>query len=170
MIEAALGFGAGSVIRLGLMAGLLAFAESAVGLGFFLPGEAGIVGLTSLADSGGSRLALFGSVVVGAVAGDHLGYALGRHAGPRMATSRVVARLGRRRWAAATTQLDHHGAAAVFTSRLVPVVRTVMPAAAGAAGLGYRRFATASVAGSSVWSALWVGLGSVGGELLQLAT
>lgn len=134
MIEAALAFGAGSVIRLGLMAGLLAFAESAVGLGFFLPGEAGIVGLTSLADSGGSRLALFGSVVVGAVAG------------------------------------DHHGAAAVFTSRLVPVVRTIMPAAAGAAGLGYRRFATASVAGSSVWSALWVGLGSVGGELLQLAT
>lgn len=169
MIDATLAFGSASILRLSLVAGLLAFAESAIGVGFFLPGEAGIVGLTGIADTGWSRAALFGSVVLGAVAGDHIGYGVGRRVGPRMAGWRIVTRLGGDRWSTAMRQLDHHGATAVFTSRLIPVVRTITPAAAGAAGLTYRRFALASLGGSAVWAGLWVSVGSVGGELVRFA-
>ncbi len=49
---------------------------------------------------------------------------------------------------------------AVLVSRLLPVVRTVMPAVAGVARLGYLRVLVASMLCAALWAGLWVGLGS----------
>src|SRR5690625_4789693 len=57
--------------------------------------------------------------------------------------------------------MQRRGASAVFVTRLVPVVRTLTPAAAGSSGLAYGRFLLASVAGSALWSATYVGGGAV---------
>jgi membrane-associated protein len=48
----------------------------------------------------------------------------------------------------------------VFFARFLPVVRTLMPAAAGTSGLPYRTFFPAALAGASCWSALHVALGA----------
>jgi membrane protein DedA with SNARE-associated domain len=45
-------------------------------------------------------------------------------------------------------------------SRVLPFVRTVLPAVAGTAGLTYRRFLPASLPGGVVWASLWVGAGA----------
>ena len=58
----------------------------------------------------------------------------------------------------------------MFLTRLVPIVRTLTPAAAGASGLSYRRFAPASIAGSALWSGVYVGGGSVAGVAAAMAT
>lgn len=166
MIDAFLALGAASPLTLALAGGVLALAESALGVGFVLPGEVGIAGLGGIADTGWARVLLLGAVVLGALAGDHLGYLLGRHVGPRMSGWRVVRRLGPDRWTAAMARIERRGGTAVFVSRLVPVARTIMPAAAGAAGLSYPRFVVASAAGALMWAALWVGTGTFGGELL----
>lgn len=55
--------------------------------------------------------------------------------------------------------VQRRAAPAVFVSTLLPVVRTVMPAVAGVAGMRYRWFAIASMMGSLVWVALWVSAG-----------
>jgi membrane-associated protein len=55
-------------------------------------------------------------------------------------------------------------------TRLVPVVRTLTPAAAGASGLGYRRFVLASLSGSALWSTVYVGGGSVVAGLAAVTT
>src|SRR5829696_748014 len=103
----------------------LAFAESGLGLGIVLPGETAVVVLAATMGTPAEMVMLGVAVMFGATAGDHVGYLLRRR-----------------------------GGLAVFATRLVPVVRTLTPAAAGAAALEYRRFAPASLAGSATWSAV----------------
>jgi membrane protein DedA with SNARE-associated domain len=148
-----------------LLAGLLAFAESAVGLGLLLPGETAIVALATTGSTATAPLVL--AVAFGATAGDHVGYLVGRRWGTRLADTRLIHRVGVQRWERATDLLRRHGVAALLASRLLPVVRTVMPAVAGAAGLSYPRFATASVVGALAWASLWVGAGSTINALSQ---
>ncbi|MCW2841526.1 MAG: hypothetical protein JWR55_3009 [Aeromicrobium sp.] len=139
----------------------LAFAESGLGLGIVMPGETGVVVLASTMGSTGALLLLAVAVTVGASLGDHVGYLLGRRYGEALAETRAVKRLGRGSFDRATDLLRRRGGTAVFMTRLVPVVRTLTPAAAGASGLPYRRFAPASLAGSAMWATLYVGGGSV---------
>lgn len=143
-----------------LLAALVAFAESAVGVGVFFPGEVALTALASTLE-GPERVVAVIVIALGATVGDHTGYLVGRQLGGRLSGSRLVRRLGPDRWAAATLLIERHGGLAVFVSRLVPVARTVMPPVAGVAGLPYVRFATASVAGSILWATLWVSTGSV---------
>src|SRR5699024_8064141 len=100
------------------------------------------------------------TVAAGASAGDHLGYWIGSRFGTRLRSSRVVRRIGVHRWERATTMLRRNGVLALVVSRLLPGVRTLMPAVAGAAGLGYGRFLAGSVVGAGLWSGLWVGVGA----------
>lgn len=138
----------------------LAFAESGLGLGMVLPGETGVVLLAATLGTPGQMIALGVVVALGASLGDHVGYLLGRRYGDALGETRVVQRLGRQHFDRATDLLRRRGGTAVFMTRLVPVVRTLTPAAAGASGLAYRRFVTASLAGSALWAAAYVGGGS----------
>ncbi|MPV35848.1 DedA family protein [Georgenia subflava] len=145
---------------------LFAFAESALGVGMVLPGET-VVLLVGAATIGPEQTVLAAAVVaVGASAGDHVGFLLGRRHGHRLRDSRPVRRVGTRHWDRATGLLRRRGPAAVVISRLLPVVRTLVPAAAGAADLGYRRFLAASALGAALWAALWVGAGAAAGSAL----
>jgi membrane-associated protein len=148
----------------------LAFAESGLGLGMVLPGETAVVVLSATTASPAQLVALGVVVMVGASLGDHVGYLLGRRYGDALGETRAVRRLGRRHHARAMELLRRRGGTAVFMTRLVPVVRTLTPAAAGASGLSYRRFAIASLAGSALWSTVYVGGGSVVAGLSGAAT
>lgn len=143
-----------------LLGFLLALAESSLGLGAVLPGEVAITGLSAATDGTGASALLVLAVALGATSGDHLGYLLGHHTGPRLRAGRLVGRLGVARWDRATDLVARHGTTAVLVSRMLPFVRTVMPAVAGAAHLPYRRFLPASVVGALAWASAWVVAGS----------
>ncbi len=147
----------------GAVAGLMAFAESGLGVGPVLPGETGVLLLGAAAVTPVRFAVMLVLVALGVTAGDHVGYLLGRRHGGRMRELAVVRRLGVRHWDRATAALRRHGAAAVFVTRLIPIVRTLTPAAAGTAQVRYRRFLPASLAGSLLWSALYVSLGAFAG-------
>jgi membrane protein DedA with SNARE-associated domain len=97
---------------------------------------------------------------VGAVAGDHAGFGLGRAVG-----APLLARLGRApaRAAAiarASRALAGRAAPTVFLSRwLVSPLGPYVNLAGGAAGLPLSRFTPAELAGEAVWVALYTGLG-----------
>jgi membrane-associated protein len=148
----------------------LAFAESGLGLGMVMPGETAIVVLASATDSTTGLVVLGLVVAIGASLGDHVGYLVGRRYGDRLGETRAVRRLGRQHYDRAMDLLRRRGGTAVFMTRLVPVVRTLTPAAAGASGLPYRRFVPASLAGSALWATVYVGGGSVVGGVAGLAT
>jgi len=151
------------------LAGVFALLESGLGLGFVVPGETIVLLLAATMPSPLAALGMLAAVVVGASAGDHVGYLLGRRMGPRLRETALVRRLGQQHWDRAVAVLERRGAAAVFLTRLVPVVRTLTPAAAGTAQLAYPRFLVASLAGATTWAALYVGVGYALRGALDLA-
>lgn len=138
-----------------------AFAESGLGLGMIIPGETAVVVLAATMRSTTDMIALGVVVMLGASMGDHVGYLIGRRYGDAFRETRVVGRLGRRHYDRAADLMQQRGGTAVFLTRLVPIVRTLTPAAAGASGLSYRRFLPASLAGSATWAGVYIGGGSI---------
>lgn len=152
-----------------LLAMAFALLESGLGLGFFVPGETVVLLLSATMPSPLAALGMLLAVVIGASAGDHVGYLIGRRMGPRLRETALIRRLGTQHWDRAVDVLERRGAAAVFLTRLVPVVRTLTPASAGVARLAYPRFLVASLAGATTWAALYVGVGYALRASLDLA-
>lgn len=136
-------------------------AESGLWLGLVVPGEPVVLLFAAMLDSAPGALVLFLAVALGGSFGDQLGYLVGRRSGGRLRDSAIVRRLGVGGWDRAVEALERRGAQAVFLTRLVPVLRCLTPTAAGVARVPYRSFLAASVLGSLLWSAVYVGVGSL---------
>lgn len=131
--------------------GLLVFAEAAVFVGFVLPGETAVLLGGAMAATGRLSLPVLAVlVVVAAVAGDSVGFEVGRRFGPRILASKVLSK-HTTKVAAAQTQLRQRGGAAVFLARFTAFLRAVMPGLAGASGMPYQRFLVYNTAGGLVW-------------------
>ncbi len=152
-----------SSLAIGLIAALV-FGETAIFLGFVLPGEAAVVLGGVLASRGRISLPLLILVVVvAAVTGPLVGYEVGRRLGGRLFRVRVLTRVApavdRTRVA-----LRERGGLAVLGGRFVAVVRALMPAAAGAAGTPYRVFLVSNVVGGIAWGVGYCLLGYLAGS------
>ncbi|WP_019854665.1 DedA family protein [Actinopolyspora mortivallis] len=146
-----------------LVVGALVLGECTLGIGFFVPGESGLLIASAAVTDVGFFLTLSSCVAVCAALGDNIGFFLGRRYGWRIRESAAVRKLGQRHWDRAGAQLRRYGVGAVFVARFLPVVRTLTPTAAGAWGLGYGRFLLASLVGATSWSVLHVTLGWLAG-------
>ncbi len=128
------------------------FVETGLFVGFFLPGDSLLVTAGVFAATG--HLDLFALLVLGsvcAVAGDQVGYLIGRKAGQAL-YSRPDSRFFKRRHLERTHAFyEKHGAKTIVLARFVPVVRTFAPAVAGAAEMNYRRFFSYNVLGGVLW-------------------
>ncbi|MFF5986014.1 DedA family protein [Prauserella flavalba] len=145
-------------------AGLLVFGETTLGLGFVTPGETGLFILGTTANSTAKFLIMWLVTTVCAIAGDTVGYLLGRRFGPRLRQTKVVEKHGAQAWDRATDLLRRRGSVAVLVAIFLPVLRTLLPAAAGASGLPLRRFLPAVAVGATAWCALHIGIGTAAGE------
>jgi len=142
----------------------LVFGETAVFLGFVLPGETAVVIGGVLASRGHLSLATLSAVVVvSAVAGPMVGYEIGSRTGDRLFRARALRRMpgGPER---ARTALRDRGALAVLLGRFVAFVRAVMPAAAGAVQVPYRTFLLYNVVGGIVWGVGYCLVGYLAGS------
>jgi membrane-associated protein len=144
--------------------GGLVLAECTIGLGFIAPGEGGLLVAATTVDSVQRFLILWAVVTVCAGVGDSIGFAIGRKFGPRLRETRLIQKYGTEGWDKATGILRRRGAWAVFFGRFLPVVRTLMPAAAGTSGLPFRKFFPAVLAGAACWSAMHIAIGAALGE------
>jgi membrane-associated protein len=142
----------------------LIFGETAVFVGFVLPGEIAAVLGGVLASRGHVSLPLLIIIVVlAAIAGPFIGYEIGRRMGSRLFAAKALRRVrgGADR---ARSALGARGGAAVLLGRFVVVVRAVMPAAAGAAEVRYRTFAIYNVLGGLIWGTGYCLLGYLAGS------
>jgi membrane protein DedA with SNARE-associated domain len=135
----------------GLVAAL-AFGEAAVLLGFVLPGETAVILGGVIASQGNVNLFLMIAVAtVAAIAGDSVGYEVGRLIGPRLLSIRPL----RRRQAGVEKARDfvrRWGAWAVVLGRLTAFLRAVVPGLAGMGGMHYPRFLMANALGGVLWA------------------
>ena len=67
------------------------------------------------------------AVIVGALSGESIGFALGRFFGPKIRDSRLGRRIGIKNWHRAENYVDRRGGIAVFVSRFLPVLHSLVP-------------------------------------------
>ena len=119
-------------------------------LGLVVPGEIAVLFGGVLAHEGRAPLtAVMAAAVLGAVAGDSVGFFLGARLGPALfsrAPAAATAHLER-----AQGYVRRFGATAVLLGRWAAVLRALVPSVAGASGVPYRRFVAYNVAGGLVW-------------------
>ena len=147
-----------------LVIAALVFGETAVFVGFVLPGEIATVLGGVLASRGHVSLAVLILVVVAAaIAGPFVGYEIGRRTGDRLFAAKALRRVqgGAQR---ARSVLSRRGGAAVFLGRFIAVARAIMPAAAGAAGVRLGTFALYNVVGGLLWGIGYCLLGYLAGS------
>ncbi len=137
----------------GLVYGLVAilvFGETALFIGFVLPGETVVIVAGFVAARGHVNLvALCALVVATAIAGETVGYEIGRHYGVRLMNWRVL-RARRVALERALEGLRRRGTIYVFVGRFTAFLRAVMPSLAGLSRLRYRRFQVANFSSALV--------------------
>ena len=132
----------------------IVFAESGLLFGFFLPGDSLLFTAGLLASQGFSNIVL---LMVGcaaaAIAGDQVGYLIGRRAGPALFRRPDSRFFHQKNVDRARAYFEEHGSKTIILARFVPVVRTFAPVVAGVGQMNYRRFVTFNVIGGLVWGA-----------------
>ncbi len=139
----------------GLIAiGATVFAESGLLIGFFLPGDTLLFGAGILASQGVLPLIpLLIVIVFSAIAGDNVGYSIGRSAGPRLFKKKNSLLFKHEHIARAEEFYEKHGGKTVILARFIPVVRTFAPMVAGMGKMPRGRFMLFNVVGGVVWGA-----------------
>ena len=105
-------------------------------------------------------LGLILAVIVGALAGESIGFTLGRWFGPKIRRSRLGQRVGERNWVRAENYLDRRGGPAVFISRFLPVLHSLIPLTVGMSAMSYRKFMAWTVPACIIWAFAYVSVGS----------
>src|SRR5688572_26330911 len=137
---------------------LIIFAETGLVVTPFLPGDSLLFAAGALAASSGAFniWILMPLLIVAAILGDAVNYAVGDAVGPRVFTS--VDRtswwqrlLNRDHLAKAHAFFERYGGKAIVLGRFVPIVRTFVPFVAGAGTMTYSTFAFYNVSGAVIW-------------------
>jgi len=147
-----------------LVVAAIVFGETAVFLGFVLPGEAAVVLGGVLASRGHvSIVPLVAVVVAAAILGPLVGYEIGRRMGDRLFAARALRRIPGG-VARARSMLQARGGLGVLVGRFVAIARALVPAAAGAAQVPYRTFLFFNALGGIVWGVGYCLLGYLAGS------
>jgi len=146
----------------------IVFCETGLVVTPFLPGDSLLFSVGALAASAGSPIQVLpvsALLIVAAVVGDALNYAIGKFLGPKVFT-RPDSRFLKQEHLLRTQRFyEKHGGKTIILARFVPIVRTFAPFVAGIGRMQYRRFALFNVTGGIAWVALFIGAGHAFGNL-----
>ena len=150
-----------------LLVAALVFGETALFLGFIFPGETAVIVAGVVASQGRVNIGVLCIiVVVAAVLGECVGYAIGARYGKRLFALPLIRRR-RAALEAALKALGERGAMYVFVGRFTAFFRAIMPALAGMSKMTYRRFFIANVLSAVLWGVGYCLLGYFAGGALD---
>ena len=142
------------------LAGVGILLETSVLIGLVVPGDS-IVLVASTAVSGPWEYwSLIVAVILGALAGESIGFYLGRRFGPWIRRSWLGRRIGETNWAKAERYLQRRGGIAVFLSRFLPVLHSLIPLTVGMSRMRYRTFLAWTVPACVLWTFAYVSVGA----------
>ena len=143
-----------------LIAGLGILLETSVLVGLIVPGDTIVIVAATGVRNPVEYFALIGAVIIGALIGESIGFALGRYFGPRIRRSALGRKIGEKQWAQAERYLEHRGGIAVFLSRFLPVLHSLIPLTVGMSRMRYRTFMAWTVPACLIWSFAYVSVGA----------
>lgn len=128
------------------------FVETGLFIGFCLPGDSLLVTAGILAAAKVLPVGLLLTLVpLCVIAGDQVGYWIGRRAGAALYKREDSLLFKKRHLERAHAFYEKYGGKTIILARYVPIVRTFAPPVAGAAKMNYRRYVTFSVLGGILW-------------------
>lgn len=151
---------------------VIVFAETGLVATPFLPGDSllfAVGAVAAHADSPISLGATAGLLIVAAVLGDAVNYAIGYRVGPKVFSRDDSWLLNRKHLAEAQDFYERYGGKTIILARFVPIVRTFAPFVAGIGRMNYARFALFNITGGVAWVLLFLLGGSWfgGREIVQ---
>jgi membrane-associated protein len=138
----------------------IVFTETGLLIGFFLPGDSLLITAGLVASTGHLNIWWLNVLlIVAAVTGDSVGYAIGWRAGPRLFTRPKSLVFNPRHVERTRAFYARHGSKTIVIARFVPIIRTFAPVVAGVGQMEYRRFVFYNIAGGVGWvtSMTWAG-------------
>lgn len=144
-----------------LLAGVGIMLETSILIGLVVPGDTVVLVASTAVDGPVEYAAMVAAVIVGALCGESIGFALGRWFGPRIRASRLGRRLGQDNFDKAEAYLARRGGIAVFLSRFLPVLHSLIPLTVGMSPMRYRTFMAWTVPACVLWAFAYVTVGSL---------
>ncbi|HSB48913.1 MAG TPA: DedA family protein [Burkholderiales bacterium] len=131
---------------------LVIFCETGLVVTPFLPGDSLLFAAGTVAAVGGLDVHLLVVLlIVAAILGDSVNYAIGSYVGPRVFHYENSFWLNRRHLDRAHAFYERHGGKTIVIARFVPIIRTYAPFVAGIGTMSYRRFLAYNVSGAALW-------------------
>jgi membrane-associated protein len=147
---------------------LIIFCETGLVVTPFLPGDSLLFALGALTASPGSSLSLpllLVLLIVAAVLGDAVNYALGWWVGPAVFRSEKSWLFNKKHLVRAFEFYEKYGSKTIILARFIPIVRTFAPFVAGIGKMRYPRFFAYNVVGGILWVGLCLVAGSLFGQM-----
>jgi len=142
---------------------IIVFIETGFFVGFLLPGDSLLVTAGVFSAAGFIPLKwLLLPVMFCAIAGDQIGYWIGRLAGVAIYKREDSFFFKRRHLQRAHDFYEKYGGKTIILARFIPIIRTFCPPVAGAAKMSYSRYLTYDIFGGMIW----VGTMILGGYFL----
>lgn len=131
----------------------IVFLESGLLIGFFFPGDSLLFTAGFLASQGffDIKILIIGCFIA-AVAGDSIGYYIGKKFGPRIFKKENSLFFHKKHLDTAQRFYDKHGGKTIILARFVPVVRAFAPVVAGVGSMDYKRFLIFNLVGGVFWA------------------
>ncbi|MBN7792297.1 DedA family protein [Microbacterium esteraromaticum] len=141
-----------------VLAGIAVMLETSVLIGLIVPGDT-VVLVASIGVASWTEGIILGvTVIVGALIGESIGFWLGHWVGPHIRTSWLGRRIGEDHWMRAERYVLRRGGVAIFLSRFLPVLHSLVPLTVGMSGYAYRRFIAWTLPACVLWTAIYVGV------------
>ncbi len=131
---------------------LIIFCETGLVVTPFLPGDSLLFVAGALAATGGMNVHLLVVLlIVAAILGDAVNYAVGNYLGPKVFHDEKARFLNRKHLMTAHDFYVRHGGKTIIIARFIPLIRTYAPFVAGIGSMPYPRFALFNVTGAILW-------------------
>lgn len=135
-----------------LLIALIVFAESGMMVGFFFPGDTLLFSAGILAAAGELPIVwVLVTIAVAAIAGDNIGYQIGKSLGPRLFKKDGVV-FRHDHIVRAEKFFDKYGTKTMLVAHFIPIVRTFAPVTAGAGNMDRRQFVIYDAIGILAWT------------------
>ena len=153
-----------------VLAGIAIMLETSVLIGLIVPGDTIVIVAGTAVGSVGEAMILMIVVIIGALIGESIGFWLGRWLGPHIRHSRLGRRLGEHNWSRAENYLRQRGGPAIFLSRFLPVLHSLVPLTVGMSGFGYKKFLAWTAPACTLWAIAYVSVAAAAaGNYRELA-
>ncbi|MDQ1128663.1 DedA family protein [Microbacterium sp. SORGH_AS_0888] len=140
-----------------VIAGIAMMLETSVLVGLIVPGDTIVIVAGTGVGSPAEGVVLWLAVVAGSLAGESIGFLLGRYLGPWLRRSALGRRIGEANWSRSERYLRRRGGPAIFLSRFLPVLHSLVPLTVGMSRYSYRRFLAWSAPACAIWAGLYIG-------------